>query len=73
MASKVQYLKLASLIVFAAIFLTVLISNNLSKVTGSENTAEPATAVANADDYVGSETCAACHDDQNKSFSATNT
>lgn len=71
MASKVQYLKLASLIVFAAIFLTVLISNNLSKVTGSENTAEPATAVANADDYVGSETCAACHDDQNKSFSAT--
>lgn len=71
MASKMQFFKIVSIIGFILIFLAFIVSNNLSTVMGSSYGEPLNTANVNADDYVGSETCKACHEDQFKSFSGT--
>ncbi len=56
---------------FVFICLVWVTSSNYSRVTGSESIGNPDLLNANSDDYVGSETCKACHEDQFKAFSKT--
>jgi DmsE family decaheme c-type cytochrome len=60
--------KVITLGCFAILFLAFAIAGNLSKVTSSTEQSLPGT---NADDYVGSESCKACHEEQYASIAAT--
>lgn len=71
MASKTQLIKFILLVGFVLLSLSLVFSNNLSKVTGSDNSSQIALAKANSDDYMGSESCKACHEDQFNSFADT--
>lgn len=55
------------------VFLLVIwaVSSNFSAVRGSESSSDLNVNSSNADDYVGSESCKACHEDQFNSFSNT--
>lgn len=68
-------IKLALFAIFALIFLGWAISGTVAKALGDSVTTEyvPPALIANAvpDDYVGSETCKACHEDQFKKVSFT--
>ena len=66
--ASIHRIKVVLLAGFAFIFLAFAISGTFKKVSGSDNLNLPN---ANPDDYVGSETCKACHEDQFKSFSTT--
>lgn len=68
MASATQRIKVVLLGGFVFAFLAFAISINFSTVTGSNDIAQ---ANVNSDDYVGSESCKACHEDQFNSFSDT--
>ena len=75
--ASLKYIKFALLGAFSLFFIVWMFSGTISKAfekTGGEQENAPIampTPPANPDDYVGSETCAACHEDQFKSFSDT--
>ena len=68
-------IKVAVLTSFSVLLFAWAISAELSEVQGtpvvSEPVADAVAGITNPDDYVGTETCAACHEDQFKAFSAT--
>jgi predicted CXXCH cytochrome family protein len=73
--ASTQNIKVAVLGTFALLFFVWLVSGSLSKAVGSSDfdlvnalNVEP---TPNPDDYVGSETCSACHDAQFNSVSHT--
>lgn len=74
MASK-KRIKLALVATFSVVLILWLVSGTVSKVDGlasNEAVAAPAAwPEAGDDDYVGSETCQACHDDHFNSFLKT--
>lgn len=67
MASR-NLVKIALLSGFVFIFFAFTISSNLTTVFGSFSTAA---AAAGPDDYIGSESCKACHEQQFNEFSGT--
>lgn len=70
--ASAKYVKVALLGGWTLLIFVWLVSGSLSGITSAEYVASPeATANYNPDDYVGSETCQACHEDQFKSFSGT--
>jgi len=65
-------IKVAVLGTFAVLFFIWLFSGTLSIATGKTGADQPdAAPTPNPDEYVGTETCAACHDAEFKSFSGT--
>jgi len=68
-------IKIALFTIFALVFFGWAISGTVSTAFGDSIDREyiPPDLIANAgpDDYVGSETCAACHEDQFKNFAGT--
>ena len=73
--ASIQNIKAAVLGTFALLFFTWLFSGTLSKTVES-STVTPADTLSVSptplpDEYVGSETCAACHDAQFKEVSDT--
>lgn len=72
MASN-KFIKIGLLVVFSVLVLAWAVSGSYSSVFNetSETYAAPQPTPASPDDYVGSETCKACHEDQFKSFSST--
>ncbi len=69
MASKIQLLKIILIAGFAIVLLTLVVANNFSEVMGSN---EQGQAIqTNPDDYIGSESCKACHEEQFNSFADT--
>ena len=68
-------IKVALFTIFSLVFFGWAISGTVSKALGDsidgEYTPPDLIANANPDDYVGSEACQACHEDQFKSFSLT--
>ncbi len=66
--ASTKRLKIILLGGFAVIFLAFVIGSNLPRVTGSTDLDQ---AVPQTGDYVGSETCKACHEDQFNKFSNT--
>ncbi len=71
MAFSSRLSKLAMLAVFAGVFLVWLVAGTVSKTSGSEQADLLGPTLPFDDRYVGSETCAACHDSQFKSFDGT--
>lgn len=74
MKSSIKFLKVACLVAFAAFFGVWIAWGTLSTVGGTDVVSIlPSTAEAfeQSDDYVGSETCMACHEDQHKEFKDT--
>ena len=70
--ASAKYIKVVLLGGWTLLIFVWMISGSLSGITGAEHTALPGlTANYNPDDYVGSETCQACHEDAFKSFSGT--
>ena len=61
-------LKIALIGGFAVIFLAFAVFSNLPIVTGSDEVAQQ---IVSDDNYIGSESCKACHEDQFKSFADT--
>src|SRR4029078_10014562 len=72
---KSNWIKLALLGSFVFLLLTWFISGSLTRIEGlaaeSDQINMAAVPDANNDDYVGTETCKACHEDQFKSFEKT--
>jgi predicted CXXCH cytochrome family protein len=74
--ASIKYIKLATLGVFAILFLLWFVSATISEAaegyiaTNSPDTNNNLTQIKD-DDLVGSETCAACHEEAFKSFSDT--
>jgi len=72
---KSNSIKLALLGSFVFLLLTWFISGSLTRIEGlaaeSDQINMAAVPDANNDDYVGTETCKACHEDQFKSFEKT--
>lgn len=69
-----KHIKITLLGVFSLLFLIWMVSGTLSKAVGTNNldkTEAQGYEPVNPDDYVGSESCKACHEDQFKSFSDT--
>jgi predicted CXXCH cytochrome family protein len=70
-----KWIRLGLLVSFVALLLTWLVSGSLSRTEGlaadSGRINMAAVPDANSDDFVGTETCKACHEDQFKSFSKT--
>jgi predicted CXXCH cytochrome family protein len=71
MASKTQRIKFLFLVGFALLSLGLILSTNFNRVTGSENDIKPVAVEANSDDYVGSESCKMCHENQFNEFADT--
>lgn len=72
--ASIKNIKLALVTTFTVILVLWLVSGTFSKVggkTGSEETMAPVILPDADDDYVGSETCRACHEDQFNSFATT--
>ncbi len=73
--TSTKYVKIASVAAFIVFISFWVVSGMFQGVKGSDvidSSNVPATLPnTNQDDYVGSETCATCHEDQFKSFSAT--
>jgi predicted CXXCH cytochrome family protein len=74
MASK-NNIKVALLTVFTLVVFAWAFSATFSEVQGTVVVTEPVASasagIMNQDDFVGSETCMACHEDQFKAFSGT--
>jgi DmsE family decaheme c-type cytochrome len=72
---KSKWIRLGLLVSFVALLLTWIVSGSLSRTEGlaadSDRINIAAVPDANSDDYVGTETCKACHEDQFNSFSKT--
>ena len=68
-----KYTKIGLLAVFSVLVLAWAVSGTYSTVLNGTlgAYAEPLPTAGSSDDYVGSETCKACHEDQFKSFSGT--
>lgn len=71
MASRTQFIKVILLGVLSLTFLIWIVSSNYSKVIGTTNAFETQESNVDPGDYVGSESCKACHEDQFNSFSGT--
>lgn len=69
--TSIQRIKVVLLAGFVFLLVVWAVSGSFQKVTGSENPSELNLTSSNADDYVGSESCKACHEDQFKSVAAT--
>lgn len=74
--ASTKYIKLALLGIFVAFLVVWLVSGSLSPAAGRspvEETEDVPSVLpdTNPDDYVGSESCKDCHEDQFKSFSET--
>jgi DmsE family decaheme c-type cytochrome len=67
----IQRIKVVLLAGFVFLLVIWAVSSNFSAVRGSESSSDLNVNSSNADDYVGSESCQACHEDQFKSFSDT--
>jgi predicted CXXCH cytochrome family protein len=73
MMNPLKLIKTVTVGGFVAAGLLWTASNSLSKPSGSDSPKSPPAASANfkAEDFVGSETCKACHEDQFKRFAKT--
>jgi predicted CXXCH cytochrome family protein len=73
MMSPLKLIKTVTIGGFVAVGLLWTASNSLSKPAEPDSTKTPPTASAqlNAEDFVGSETCKACHEEQFTNFSKT--
>lgn len=71
--ASIKFFKIGLLAVFSVLVLAWAVSGTYSTVlSGTLGAyAEPQPTPASPDDYVGSETCKACHEDQFKAFSST--
>ena len=73
--ASTKNIKVAVLGIFALLFCIWMVSGTLSKPVESSAVDSAnglsATPTPNPDEYVGTETCAACHDEAFKSFSDT--
>ncbi|MEZ5307999.1 MAG: DmsE family decaheme c-type cytochrome [Pyrinomonadaceae bacterium] len=68
----VKFASVAVLTVFLLVWLSLGVMKSVEGADGIETAGVPSISTsANADDYVGSETCRACHEDQFNSFSNT--
>ena len=69
--ASIQRIKVVLLTGFVFLLAIWAISGNLSSVSGSDSLNEANLINNNADDYVGSESCKACHEDAFNSYSGT--
>jgi predicted CXXCH cytochrome family protein len=71
--ASINKMKVGLLTVFSVLVLAWAVSGTYSKVLSGTLGAyvDPQTATVSADDYVGSETCKACHEGQFKNFGGT--
>ncbi|MEK7725106.1 MAG: multiheme c-type cytochrome, partial [Acidobacteriota bacterium] len=69
--TSIQRIKVVLLTGFVFLLAIWAISGNLSSVSGSDSPNEANLISSNADDYVGSESCKACHEDAFNSYSGT--
>lgn len=69
--TSVQRIKVVLLAGFVFLLAVWAVSSNFQKVMGSDSPGELNLMSSNADDYVGSESCKACHEDQFNSVAAT--
>lgn len=74
MKASTKFIKVACLGIFAVLFALWIAYGTLSTVRGTdvaEASTEMPMPAGNQDDYVGSESCKACHEDQFKGFDQT--
>jgi len=69
--TSIQRIKVVLLAGFVFSLAIWAISSNLTNVSGSDSLNEANLINSNADDYVGSESCKACHEDAFNSYSGT--
>jgi DmsE family decaheme c-type cytochrome len=69
--ASIQRIKVVLLAGFVFLLVVWAVSSNLSTVRGSESPGESNLISGNADDYVGAESCKACHEDQFNNVAAT--
>lgn len=69
--ASIKRIKVVLLAGFVFLLVIWAVSSNFSTVKGNESNGDLNVMSSNADDYVGSESCKACHEDQFKSVAAT--